>query len=117
MNSVRQSLLTGPISHVDREEPFDDRDGDFGHWGDRLAEKSVNCLRVAFQNINGLASTSGEKDYSIGDFLRDHQVDVIGLAELNVNWSAVLDEHRFHRRFIGWFDNCKAVCAHNLRVP
>ena len=57
-------------------------------WGDQFCHKSVNTIRVYFQNIHGiLYQKSWNKWKEIVDMLHQHDVDVAGFVETNINWS------------------------------
>ena len=49
-------------------------------WG-----KGASTIRFAFQNINGLRfNKERKKDMQLFTFLKDWEVDFVGLAEINI---------------------------------
>ena len=57
-------------------------------WGDNLPPKPANTRRLYFQNINGLQSTTNwNKWRDIVNEMSVNQVDIMGLAETNINWN------------------------------
>ena len=58
-------------------------------WGDSIAPdlKPSGCLRIYFQNINGILYNSRtEKTHKIAESLLQKGVDILGLAETNIDW-------------------------------
>lgn len=56
-------------------------------FGSALTEKEKQCLRLAFQNINGILTSKellGTEELEAMDQLG---VDILGLIETNINWS------------------------------
>ena len=57
-------------------------------WGDNLPPKPANTIRFYFQNINGVQSTTNwNKWRDIVNEMSVNQVDIMGLAETNINWN------------------------------
>ena len=57
-----------------------------GHWGDKLNSKVKEIVRISFQNINGFGSEAeSSKKEDIRRFMEDKEIDVMALAEMNVN--------------------------------
>ena len=55
-------------------------------WGDQFNDKSMNTIRVYFQNINGIIyKKSWDKWKEIVDVINEHNIDVAGLVETNIN--------------------------------
>ena len=49
--------------------------------------KSKSNIRVIFQNINGLGTDDDtDKRSRIINFVKDWDVDIMALAEVNINW-------------------------------
>ena len=58
------------------------------NWGDILSPKPNDTMRLYFQNINGVQSaTNWNKWRDIVSTMSEHQVDIMGLAETNINWN------------------------------
>ena len=59
-------------------------------WGDQLLPKSTGTMRILFQNINGVQSaTNWNKWRDIVTEMTEQQVDILGLAETNINWNPI----------------------------
>ena len=57
-------------------------------WGDQLLPKSIGIMRIFFQNINGVQSaTNWNKWRDIVLEMSEQQIDILGLAETNINWN------------------------------
>ena len=56
-------------------------------FGDPIIQKSESTIRLFFQNVKGLSSSSGSEDYRYYmSCLQSLQVDFAGLAETNTSW-------------------------------
>jgi exonuclease III len=56
-------------------------------WGDQLQTKDQHITRIFFQNINGLSTKDYNKWITSLEWLKEHDVDIAGLAEPCVNVS------------------------------
>ena len=57
-------------------------------WGDQLNDKAHHTIRIYFQNINGIIyKKSWDKWKETVDILNEHNIDVAGLVETNINWN------------------------------
>ena len=58
-------------------------------WGDPIKRKDPDSTRFYFQNVNGIKSWDKCIDASeIGFYTEVNQVDVLGLAETNLDWQS-----------------------------
>jgi len=55
-------------------------------YGDRLGEKGAGKLRIGFQNINDIKGPINAAN-EIFEVIEDKDVDIMGLAETNINWT------------------------------
>ena len=55
-------------------------------YGDRLGHKDTGKIRIGFQNINGIKGPINAAN-EIFDVIEDKEVDIMGLAETNINWT------------------------------
>ena len=70
-----------------RQQDKSQQSNDCSIWGDPLPKKGNEVMRIAFQNINGFGTSKKEcKAERIREFMEEHEVDVFGMAEMNVNW-------------------------------
>ena len=57
-------------------------------WGDMMETKQQNCLRIYYQNINGLKyNESWDKCKQTIDMLHTNEIDIAGFTETNINWN------------------------------
>jgi len=110
---VRGLISSHPIGTMDQPRHWEHVDG----WGDVCLLKSQQNLRFVFQNINGLPAVVGPKDSSIMSFIQEKEIDFLGVAEVNINWSRVQQKQLLSYRTKGWFDLIKVSQAHNARIP
>jgi hypothetical protein len=84
-NRTRARPRTGGTGPKQRRS----RDGSShnGRWGDKLAYKTNKTSRYSFVNINGLPSMAHHEkhDQIVINTIQKHKIDVLGLAELNIN--------------------------------
>lgn len=67
-----------------------------------------------FVNCNGMASYAGSfKDALIRERIVDSEVDMMGLAEVNICWTMTHSEDRLYTRTRGWFP-CRQVSTSHL---
>jgi len=76
--------------------------------------KAPSSFRIVFQNINGLPiRSSNPKLDSIQAFINAHQVDVMGLSELNSAWHLIPTASRLPALTAKWFESCHLGLAWN----
>ena len=69
-------------------------------WGDSLGIKADDCYRIVSKNIGSLGVRPNSlKEDQLKDWMRNHQIDVTCLQEININWSKVRGKYRIHERF------------------
>ena len=87
-------------SHPSVDRPHTIREkfhNDSREFGDTCNSKEKTCIRVMFQNVNGLGYTNESvKTLSVRNLLYKSEVDIMAMAETNVNWSK-LRRHTFLR--------------------
>ena len=86
------------------------------YYGDAIPQlKSEDSLLFTFLNINGLPQQSSkQKNNTIRNFIRHYNVDVLGMAEVNLNWSLVPTRDRWEERTIGWLEDSRVSMAYNV---
>ena len=83
-------------------------------WGHRMKKKQENHTRICFVNVNGIGvSKKSPKSEDIRIFMHSHDVDVMGMAETNVNWAKVSTSHTLWDRTRTWFDRRVIAVAYN----
>jgi hypothetical protein len=69
-------------------------------WGDSPGRKPSTSIRLVFQNGGDLpASSNHSYNDQLAFFVSDFGVDIIGIAEVNLNWSRVPLDDRLPARF------------------
>jgi len=86
------------VDEDDFDEDFDDSEDEailakLESWGNACGAKNPDTMRIGFLNINGLRIKNKkkyeEKLNNILSLLNDKGFDLLGLAEVNTNWSKV----------------------------
>lgn len=71
-----------------------------GPWGEQLRYKAPEAFRYCFANINGLpAAAYHEKHDQITQSMEKHKMDVLGMAEININFKKVGPTQQWKDRF------------------
>lgn len=83
-----------------------------GLWGDVMESKPDDVFRVVFQNCSGLTLAQTDLIRRIVD---DLAIDVLGMAEVNVDWSKTSANERPANRFRGFWENLHHRTAHLQR--
>ena len=76
------------------------------YWGQTLSPytKQHGALRVGFWNIRSLGTFAAHhKNSFLYSFISRYDFDVFGIAEVNVNWSAVPVADRAFERSCAWW--------------
>ncbi len=83
-------------------------------FGDIILKKEKNTLRIGFQNIGGVPIQQGKhKDDIIKNGITKLDFDIFGIAEVNVNWTHVSEEHRLVNRSRHWWASSHFASTHN----
>ena len=79
-----------------------------------MRKKGEHNTRICFVNINGIGvKKKSSKSEDIRMFMRNNDVDVIGLAETNVNWSKITTSNTLWERTKAWFETRKIAVSYN----
>ena len=74
-----------PLSKEDRKKNDNSR-----IFGNKCEMKKKGSVRIMFQNINGLGySHQSPKAAGVRNLMFQKEVDIMALAEVNVNWSKI----------------------------
>ena len=107
-------------SRSSREKGTGKLQNDNGHnrdiWGHRLERKDKHHVRICFVNINGIGMyKKSEKSEDIRQFMTKKKVDVMGLAETNVNWSRVRTSDTLWERTRTWHEHRIISISYNTK--
>jgi hypothetical protein len=68
-------------------------------WGDRMILENVSSLRIGVANVGGLPVNHNDgKMNNVLAFVEDHNFNVIGIPEVNVNWQIQPTEGKLTER-------------------
>ena len=85
-------------------------------WGDPISKKANKNIRLVFQNIRGFGIEQGSyKSETIREFMEDHEVDIMAMSELNVNWRIISKKNTINEITRGWFENQRVITSYNQR--
>ena len=87
-----------------------------GAWGHCLRPKTEGFIRILFHNMGGIGTDSESK---ISNFKMEklkkltieQRIDIIGIAEVNVDWRLV--RNKLNQRIQRWFNIVKTVTSFN----
>ena len=85
-------------------------------WGDEINKKNNNKIRICFQNINGFGYNKDNKFKSenIRELMETKQIDIMAMAEINVNWRKVQRKDSIWNQTRSWFEHRRMVAKHNI---
>jgi len=79
-----------------------------------VPQKQSSSICIIFQNVHGLPKHNHHpKNDSLRCFLTEHQVDVMGMSEVNVAWHQVNFHERLGSRTSEWFESRHVMTAWN----
>ena len=83
-----------------------------------MIEHATNpsTLRLATININGLPKdASHPKNVTLREAIGLHNLDIIGLSEINIKWDRIYPTNRLKQRTVKWWENCHCSYAYNYK--
>ena len=93
-----------------------------GIYGDHIKQKRQGMVRILFQNPQGLGSiASGRGGQSLKirklrDTLLTHNIDVVGLSEVNKDWRLIPQKETMWTLTDGWFEHRRLISSINTLV-
>lgn len=98
--------------YVKQDLNYDDSD----FFGDDIQTKGTNTVRIVFQNINRLGIDSSLQ-WKLDRFItlaKEYEFDVVGWAEINLNWKIAKPHRRLKERLrSSKWDRLEVATAHN----
>ena len=85
-----------------------------------MKKKGNKHVRISFVNVNGIGSFARhEKSEGVRRYIVDNSVDVMGIAETNVNWMKVKNKDTLWDRTKAWAPDRRLGVSYNLhqRIP
>ena len=80
-------------------------------WGDNIKQKHKHHFRLLTLNINGLPQQRNHPKYgTLREQVANCQIDIIGMSEINLNWSKFSTYDRLPQRTSKWWENTH--CSH-----
>ena len=104
------------MSHTRGPEPTGQRNETewVDYWGSSWQTKSQQSLRVGFCNIGGIGQTSKHiRNSQLHTMIDKHKIDIMGVAETNVNWKKSRQQDRLYERTKRWWQTSKVHQASN----
>ncbi len=117
MSTDRAPSRTLNGSHVVNHEENTDMENSV-NWGDNISSnKDNNIIRIMFQNIGGLGyNHENSKAESLKNFMNQYEVDIMTMAEVNVNWRRVTRQYSIYDLANQWFESKTISFAYNQRA-
>ena len=85
-------------------------------WGEQLSKKSDHNIRLIFQNIRGFGTEKEDsKAEHIRQFINEHEVDIMAMSEMNVNWRLVGKKNTMEDITQSWFEHQRVTTAYNQK--
>jgi len=82
-----------------------------GIYGDHIKPKRQGMIRILFQNPQGIGHINGDgsmqslKITKLKETLLKHNIDVLGLAEINKDWCMIPQKETLWQCTEGWFEH------------
>ena len=87
------------------------------HFGDDPRIKRKQACRLLFHNIGGLAARANDIQNRLWrDTLRDFNVDVCGISEVNLNWRKINEADQLYSRALAFWGSAKTQVAFNAHA-
>ena len=84
------------------------------YYGDTCGTKNKQTIRIMFQNVNGFGYTTDSViSQSIRSLMVRKRVDIMALAEMNINWGKVSRTNTLPHVCRNWFETSKATVSYN----
>ena len=92
MSNLRPGLNRNKSEEANSEK-------EYRTFGDKIENtKSKDIIRVCFQNINGFGiSRKSNKSEMIRKMMEEKELDIMAMAEVNVNWDRVGVTNSMHK--------------------
>ena len=86
-------------------------------YGDKLTKiKHKDTVRICFLNVNGLPSFNDHiKNERLYTAIKDYKFDLLGMSEINRNWSQIGADDGWRPRTRSWWEAAKSVVSYNVR--
>jgi hypothetical protein len=90
------------------------RDNESEHeWGDWCGEKEEGILRIGSINIGTFPSNKAHKKlHLLQEFIKRHDIDIMGLQEINTHWKKKVMTEQISELTQGWFSNSRLNVAY-----
>ena len=86
--------------------------------GDKYWGEKNGGVRIVCQNINGLGFDKEGLNYiRLLNFLKEYNIDMIGVKETNVYWYKLAIKNRIFDKTKGWFAGRNVITAFNTTEP
>ena len=83
-------------------------------WGHQIRGKKRKSVRLSFVNINSIGLTNkAVKNEDLRQFMELEDVDIMGVAEVNVHWDKVEPKDTIWERTDGWFEHKRLGVSYN----
>jgi hypothetical protein len=112
---IEEDCRTTSEANEQTEIRTDINEAEVEYFGDKLAGRIPNMLRIGFLNINGVpGSAAHQKNKEILNNINNSYLDILGLAETNRCWHKLATKDRWMECTRGWWETQKTVLAYNL---
>lgn len=112
--------MNNVITPVQNRQPVQDGDLDkeinSREFGNSLvnSSKSKQVIRYCFQNIRGFGTDhKNERSVCIKDFIEKNKIDLMGMAEVNINWRNLRRKNTMEQICRKWFEHTGTVTSYN----
>jgi exonuclease III len=94
-----------------------------GIYGDHIKQKKQGMICILFQNPQGIGPLNSNRRYqtskinNLKDTLLKHDIDILGLSEINKDWRMIPQTETMWNVMDGWFEYRRMTTSINTMVP
>ena len=85
-------------------------------FGDSLSNSNKNnhVIRYSFQNIRGFGTDHEHvRAVAIKNFIEKNQINIMGMAEVNINWRNLRRKNTLEQICRKWFETTRTMASYN----
>ena len=99
-----------PVQHRDKNEENSRTFGD----NLNISSKNKEVIQYAFQNIRGFGThEKHERALQIKQFIDNNHIDIMGMAEVNVNWRNLRQKNTLEQIGRKWYEHTRTMASFN----
>ena len=108
-----RNLTQRTLLHGRHTQPYDDPT-----FGDPILPIDSSCVRIWYQNVNGISATDDMSDAAwIAQFADDHDITIVALSETNLAWNNPKVRRKYKERIKQVWPISNVITAASPEIP